>query len=250
MDCASPVEGGIYSNFLTHNLIFSFIYSIPFIFFQQIQAQDLNMHIESGMRTHMDQLFGAFLGLKSNMEKLYKENQELRERQDMLLGSIRGDFIQKLKMKNFDFHPEYVEFMWQIENIEAKWGIDVDLESPALTSGSKGYLFCLNAYFCSSSSALFSNRPVFNIDVKILHGPHDDILPWPCKSVCEITLINQNKVRNDTRVVDDWRDKDFNPVRKKSLSAWPPLSKNMSLEGYVINNNIYIKFKLQKYSAE
>ena len=201
----------------------------------------------------MDQLFGAFLGLKSDMEKLYKENQQLRERYDMLSGSMRGDIIQKLKVENFDFHSEYVEFMWQIENIEEKLSTSFDLVSPAFTSGSKGYLFCLHAHFRNPFVALLKGKgkpDKFKIVVKILHGPYDDILPWPCKLVCEITLINKNKLRNDTKVVDGWRDEDFNPVREKSLSAWPLLSSIRSEKGYVINNSIYIKFKLQKYSAE
>ena len=212
------------------------------------------MHVESSIKTHMDQFYDAFLNLRSNMEKLDKENQELRksnvklrEKQDVLMGSVRGDLIQKLKLENFDFHSDHLEFMWQIENFQRISTTKFDLESPAFSSGSRGYLFCLHAY----SSKLFFNF-FFCLDVNILHGPHDNTLPWPCELACEITLINKNKKDNRKYVVNDWRDQDLNLIRKKTVitCTFPdnlPISV-LHQRGYVAKDSLYIKFMVERHN--
>ena len=209
----------------------------------------------------MNQLFVAFLNQRANMEKLSKENKELRktnfelseavkelkQNQDMLLGSIKGDVIQRLKVENFDFHSEYVEFLWEIENFREKSKETLNLVSPAISSGSKGYLFCFQMQSRRSKFNFAGIRFVdVSVDAMILQGPYDDILPWPCKLVCEITLIKKDKISNDTNVVNDWRGEDFNPVRKKNIFTL----RTIQPEEVVINNSIFVKFKLQRYSAE
>ena len=178
---------------------------LPLIFSFQVQREQLESHLDSSARRHLDL---ACVKLNANQEQFKETTRKLESKIEALenefmekfqgfelqmqltanLGTKRDNEILKLK-------EESQPFVWKIEYFRqmlkvAKRGIDTMISSGNFFTGPNGYKLMLTLYPNGLSAGKNTHISVY---LTIQRGKYDAVLPWPFRKTVTFTLIDQGK---------------------------------------------------------
>ena len=174
---------------------------LPLIFSFQVQREQLESHLDSSARRHLDL---ACVKLNANQEQFKETTRKLESKIEALenefmekfqgfelqmqlttnLGTKRDNEILKLK-------EESQPFVWKIEYFRqmlkvAKRGIDTMISSGNFFTGPNGYKLVLDMYPNGVSEGKNTHISVY---LTIVRGKYDAVLPWPFRKTVTLTLI-------------------------------------------------------------
>ena len=159
-------------------------------FFFQFQRKNLDSHLQSNMREHLE---FACVKLNNTQVQLNEQRGQLDE--------IRVQLVETQARLNCltveDGRKK--RFIWKIKSFseilrQAKEGVKERIESDPFYTGRYGYKLKVFAYpydtgFCFNPHEV----PYLSIAVVLMEGEYDDILPWPFRKKITVTMIDQNK---------------------------------------------------------
>ena len=180
-------------------------YLRSFVFFQQFQRKNVDSHLQSAMREHLD---FACIKLNSTQDQLDETRAQLsRLTQDQLINNQESrEATRKLEeklnalqrqidMKTItDKDGGNTRFIWKITSFserlrQAKEGVKKKIESNTFYTGCYGYRLKVLAY---PYDIFFPRDPYLSIGIVLMEGEYDDMLPWPFSKKITFTIIDQN----------------------------------------------------------
>ena len=178
------------------------------IFLLQFQRKSVDSHLQSNMQDHLDL---ACVKLNSTQTQLDEQRDQLVETQAKLslltqdqLRSIKECQETKRKLEEklsalqrqldmkviTDKDDGNKRFIWKIKSFseslrQAKAGVKEIIESDPFYYGCYGYKLKVSAHPY--------NHGCLSIDIVLMQGEYDDMLPWPFSKKITLTIIDQNK---------------------------------------------------------
>ena len=175
-------------------------------FFRQFQRKNVDSHLQSAMREHLDfacvKLNNTQVQLDETRAQLSRltqdqliNNQESREATRKLEEKLKA-LQRQIDMKvSTDKDGGNTRFIWKItffsERLrQAKEGVKKKIESNSFYTGCYGYKLKVFAY---PRSVFLFQDPYLSIGIVLMEGEYDDMLPWPFSKKITFTIIDQNK---------------------------------------------------------
>ena len=244
-----------------------------FVFFQQFQRKNVDSHLHSAMREHLDfaciKLNSTQVQLdetRAQLSRLTKDqlanNQESREATRKLeekLGALQSQIDMKVIT---DKEGGNTRFIWKItffsESLRlAKEGVKEMIESDPFYTGRYGYRLKVFAYpYCTG--LFLPVPPHFSIGIVLMKGEYDDMLLWPFSRKITFTIIDQNKVLKERQNYTDYlspskpelfltpksifseRPGEKNMVFKKAISLFISHEK-LQTRRYIVNDTLFLQ---------
>ena len=146
--------------------------------FYSFQRKNVDSHLQSAMREHLDLA----------CIKLYNTQETTRKLEE------KFEALQRQLAKKVDTDKEggNKRFIWKISNgllVSGRGRPIGEKESNAFYTGCYGYKLKLKLSPDSNSGSFKS----FKIVVVLIKGEYDDILPWPFSKKITVTIIDQNE---------------------------------------------------------
>ena len=177
-----------------------------FVFFQQFQRKNVDSHLQSAMREHLDfaciKLNSTRVQLDETRAQLSRltqdhlaNNQQSREATRKLEEKLRA-LQRQMDMKVItDKDGGNKRFIWKIPSFserlrQAKEGVKRRIESNPFYTGCYGYRLKVFAYPCDRT---FPRDLCLSIGIVLMEGEYDDMLSWPFSKKITFTIIDQNK---------------------------------------------------------
>ena len=227
-----------------------------FVFFQQFQRKNVDSHLQSAMRQHLD---FACIKLNSTQDQLDETRAQLsRLTQDQLINNQESlEATRKLEEKlealqrqidmkvSTDKDGGNTRFIWKITSFserlrQAKEGVKEKIESNPFYTGCYGYKLKVLAY---PHALLFRQGPFLSIGIVLMVGEYDDMLSWPFSKKITFTIIDQNKDlkerQNHTSYLSP--SKQEFPLRVRKIFSERPEGKKIVVNDvlwYFINHNV------------
>ena len=231
-------------------------------FFQQFQRKNVDSHLQSAMRQHLD---FACIKLNSTQDQLDETRAQLsRLTQDQLINNQESlEATRKLEEKlealqrqidmkvSTDKDGGNTRFIWKITSFsecsrQAKKGVKREIESNPFHTGCYGYRLKVFAYPCES---FFPCVPSLSIGIVLMEGEYDDMLSWPFSKKTTFTIIDQNKDlkerQNHTDYLSPSKREFFMPLRDIFLER--PGGKNKAVEAVLWNFISHEKLQTRRY---
>ena len=178
-------------------------------FFQQFQRKNVDSHLQSAMREHLDfacmKLNSTQVQLNETRAQLSRlthdqliNNQESREATRKLEEKLKA-LQRQIDMKvSKDKDGGNTRFIWKITSFsersrQAKEGVKKKIESNSFYTGCYGYKLKVFAYPYHTGTIYRSFPPHLSIGIVLMEGEYDDMLPWPFSKKITFTIIDQNK---------------------------------------------------------
>ena len=177
-----------------------------FVFFQQFQRKNVDSHLQSAVREHLD---FACIKLNSTQVQLDETRAQLsRLTQDQLINNQESrEATRKLEEKLKALHEQIdmkvstdkdggnTRFIWKITSFserlrQAKDVVKKKIESNPFYTGWYGYKLKVLAY---PHARFFRQGPYLSIGIVLMVGEYDDMLSWPFSKKITFTIIDQNK---------------------------------------------------------
>ena len=164
--------------------------SCCFVLFFQFQRKNLDSHLQSNMREHLE---FACVKLNNTQVQLNEQRGQLDE--------IRAQLVEtqaRLSCLTVE-DGRKKRFIWKIKSFseslrQAKEGVKERIESDPFYTGRYGYKLKVFAYPYDTGFCFNPNEvPHLSIAVVLMEGEYDDILPWPFSKKITVTMIDQNK---------------------------------------------------------
>ena len=246
-------------------------------FFRQFQRKNVDSHLQSAMREHLD---FACIKLNSTQVQLDETRAQLsRLTQDQLINKqesreATGKLEEKLKalqeqidMKvSTDKDGGNTRFIWKITSFsersrQAKEGVKKKIESNSFYTECYGYKLKVVAY---PRSVFLFQDPFISIGIVLMVGEYDDMLPWPFSKKITFTIIDQNKDlkerKNYTGYLSPSTQQFAGKVReifserpggKKmvlELMLWHFIShKVLKTRQYIVNDTLFLQVDVEPY---
>ena len=179
-----------------------------FVFFQQFQRKNVDSHLQSAMRQHLD---FACIKLNSTQVQLDETRAQLsRLTQDQLANNQESREATRKLEEKFKAHQMQIDmkvstdkdggntrFIWKMtffsESLrQAKEGVKKRIESDPFYTGRYGYKLKVFAYPYYIGFVV-PHDPQLSIGIVLMEGEYDNILTWPFSKKITFTIIDQNK---------------------------------------------------------
>ena len=203
-----------------------------FVFFQQFQRKNVDSHLQSAMRQHLD---FACIKLNSTQVQLDETRAQLsRLTQDQLINKQESrEATRKLEEKlkalqeqidmkvSTDKDGGNTRFIWKITSFgeslrQAKKGAKNKIESNSFYTGCYGYKLKVFAYHYVPGTMLLPCASHLSIGIVLMAGEYDDMLPWPFSKKITFKIIDQNK---DLKERQNHTDK-LSPTKRELLNPF------------------------------
>ena len=208
-------------------------YLRSFVFFQQFQRKNVDSHLQSAMREHLDfacmKLNSTQVQLDETRAQLSRltqdqliNNQESREATRKLeekLGALQRQIDTKVIT---DKDGSNTRFIWKITSFserlrQAEEGLKIKIKSDPFYTGCYGYKLKVFAYPYFAGYFLLTDNPYLSIGIALIEGECDDMLPWPFSKKITFTVIDQNE---DLKERQDYT-KYLSPSKPESILSQP-----------------------------
>ena len=248
-------------------------------FFQQFQRKNVDSHLQSAMRQHLDfaciklnstqvQLDETRAQLSRLTQDQLANNQESREATRKLEEKFKA-LQRQIDMKvSIDKDGGNTRFIWKMtffsESLrQAKEGVKEMIESDPFYTGRYGYKLKVFAYPYYTGYFL-PHAPQLSIGIVLMEGEYDNILTWPFSKKITFTVIDQNKDLKERQNHFDY----LSPTKHKKLGSFfvpnlfseRPGEKMMTVEGeipcfisqetlqtrpFIVNDTLFIQVDIE-----
>ena len=242
-----------------------------FIFFQQFQRRNVDSHLQSAIREHLD---FACIKLNSTQVQLHEtraqlsrltqdqlaNNQESREATRKLEEKLKA-LQRQIEMKvSTDRDGGNTRFIWKITSFservrQAKEKVKTTIESNPFYTGCNGYKLKVVAHPYETVQKV--DRPDLSFGIVLMEGEYDDMLFWPFSNKITFTIIDQNKDlkerQNHTNCLSPSKGENSRPVREifsrrpgglKTVEAvlWYFIShEKLQTRRYIVNDTLFLQ---------
>ena len=247
-------------------------------FFQQFQRKNVDSHLQSAMRQHLD---FACIKLNSTQDQLDETRAQLsRLTQDQLINNQESlEATRKLEEKlealqrqidmkvSTDKDGGNTRFIWKITSFsersrQAKEGVKKKIESNSFYTGCYGYKLKVFANPYRTGTIYWSFAPHLSIGIVLMEGEYDNMLPWPFSKKITFTIIDQNKDLKERQNHTDYLSpskSDFfmvvrdifseRPAGKKIVikdELWKFIShEKLQTRRYIVNDTLFLQVDVE-----
>ena len=248
-------------------------------FFQQFQRKNVDSHLQSAMRQHLD---FACIKLNSTQVQLDETRAQLsRLTQDQLINNQESrEATRKLEEKlkalqrqidmkvSTDKDGGNTRFIWKMtffsESLRlVKEGVKKRIESVPFYTGRYGYKLKVFAY-PYYTGYVFALAPHLSIGIVLMEGEYDNILTWPFSKKITFTVIDQNKDLKERQNHIDYltprKHSKLESFFSQDLFSQRPGEKMMTIEGeipcfisqetlqtrpFIVNDTLFIQVDIE-----
>ena len=250
-----------------------------FVFFQQFQRKNVDSHLQSAMRQHLD---FACIKLNSTRDQLDETRAQLsRLTQDQLINNQESlEATRKLEEKlealqrQIDMKASTekdggnTRFIWKITSFserlrQAKEGVKEKIESNPFYTGCYGYRLKVVAYPYDIGTVRLVRAPHLSFGIVLTEGEYDDMLSWPFSKKITFTIIDQNKDLKERQNHTDY----LSPSQRKLSSQLNIFSKRpegkkievkskiphfithfkLQTRRYIVNDTLFLQVDVEPY---
>ena len=246
-------------------------------FFRQFQRRNVDSHLQSAMREHLDfacvKLNNTQVQLDETRAQLSRltqdqliNNQESREATRKLEEKLKAPQEQIDMKVSADKDRGNKCFIWKItffsESLrQAKQGVKERIESFPFYTGCYGYKLKVFAYPYDTVEMPLSCTPYLSIGIGLMEGEYDNTLPWPFSKKITFTIIDQNKDlkerQNHTGYLSPSRE---HPLRVRQIFSERPGGKKrvvydvlwyfishkvLETRQYIVNDTLFLQVDVE-----
>lgn len=147
-------------------------------------------HCQSGMANHLGNVMETLEKQQTTME----QQKDTIRRQEKLITRLKNQLSRALV--GCQVSPKQFTYMWKIENVatgleKTENGSDLLFHSDRIYLSHPGYQVQL---------ALKLSQAVVQIQVHLLDGDYDEMLPWPFRHQFSVSLVEQQNMGKDASI--------------------------------------------------
>ena len=249
-----------------------------FVFFQQFQRKNVDSHLQSAMRQHLD---FACIKLNSTQDQLDETRAQLsRLTQDQLINNQESlEATRKLEEKlealqrqidmkvSTDKDGGNTRFIWKITSFserlrQAKEGVKEKIESNPFYTGCYGYKLKVFAYPYDTVEIPLSCTSYLSIGIGLMEGEYDNTLSWPFSNKIMFAIIDQNKDLKERQNLTGYLSpsKREHPLRVRQIFSERPVGKKrvvydvlwyfishkvLETRQYIVNDTLFLQVDVE-----
>ena len=248
-------------------------------FFQQFQRKNVDSHLQSAMRQHLD---FACIKLNSTQVQLDETRAQLsRLTQDQLANNQESRKATLKLEKKFKALQRQIDmkvstdkdggntrFIWKMtffsESLRlVREGVKERIECDPFYTGRYGYKLKVFAY-PYHTGYVFALAPHLSIGIVLMEGEYDNILTWPFSKKITFTVIDQNKDLKERQNHIDYlsprKHSKLESFFSQDLFSQRPGEKMMTIEGeipcfisqetlqtrpFIVNDTLFIQVDIE-----
>ena len=207
------------------------------LFFLQVLQDDIDSHVESEMRLHLDL---ACVKLRDTEEELHNTKQLVKKLEERIDALENKTAIFLWKIRGFD------EILQQ-----AKTGYEDEIKSAPFYTSEFGYRVRM---VLNPNGVGQGKNTHLSIGIKIMKGDYDSILQWPFRKRVTFTLIEPKENPEDRNNIssttvnqneEEWNSKPKTEENRLGWGFFRFVSHDKLMKsGYILDDTIFIEARI------